>query len=494
VDAALAHQGIWVEEHGERVCLYEPLPHQTKFHVSTARYCLMEGGRGSGKSKAMRNDAYIRCLSIPRFRALLVRRTFPELKKSHLMDVPFELKKLGLPDNAWHATDYVARFPHGSILQFGHCEDDNALTKYLSSEWEIIYYDELATFTERQWAFLNSSLRSPIPGYRPVARGGTNPVGPGAGWVKRYFIDKNITQEEMPGYNPADYETIHSSMRDNPHVDREAYEQILNALPSEALRKALLEGEWTIEGQFFSEWKETKDGKPWHVIDELPTVRGVPITQLPHIQIVRVIDWGYSKNGNPGVCLWFALLTDGSAIAFKEFVFREMLPSEVAAEITRQSEGLRIRYTVGDTAMWAEHEGPSIAERFENCGIGMMEADKNRIAGWVAAHTWLKDVLTRVDGNDQIVEYPRLRFLRSGCPHTIRTIPSCVVDPKNPQDLLTIGEDDAADCVRYFAQDRGGPSKEKRTDPELEWIFNEINRRKRRSTSRHAPPVLRGVA
>ncbi len=470
--------GLWSEVEGKRVCLYEPLPHQTKFHASTARYCLMEGGRGSGKSKAMRNDAYAWCLSVPRMRCLLVRRTFPELKKSHLMDVPFELKKLGLPDNAWHATDYVARFPHGSILQFGHCEDDNALTKYLSSEWERIYYDELATFTERMWSFLNTSLRSPIPGYLPVARGGTNPVGPGAGWVRRYFIEKNLTQEELPGYNPADYENIHCNMTDNPHVDREHYHTILSGLPSEALRKALRDGEWVIEGQFFSEWAETKDGKPWHVIETLPTYKGKPVTELPYIEIVRVIDWGYSKSGNPGVCLWFALMTDGSAICFKEFVFREMLPQEVAAEIKRLSEGLKVRYTIGDTAMWQEHEGPSIAERFERCGLAMIEADKQRVAGWVAMHEWLRTVLTTVDG-----QYPKLRFLRSGCPHTIRTIPQMVIDPKDAQDMLTTGvEDDPADCVRYFAQDRGGPSREKKRNPELNWIHREMQKRRRRNT------------
>ena len=481
--------GLWVERDGKRELLYEPLPHQQQFHTSTKRYCLIGGGRGSGKSKAMRYDAYMRCLSIPRFRALLVRRSFPELKKSHLMDVPFELKKLGLPDNAWHATDYVARFPNGSIFQFGHVEDDNALTKYLSSEWERIYYDELATFTERQWAFLNSSLRSPIQGYIPVGGGGTNPVGSGSGWVKRYFIDKNISQEELPGYNPEDYEYIHCNMTDNPYVDQVAYAQILNALPSDALRRALRDGEWVVEGQFFSEFSETREGKPWHVIDTLPKYRGKPVIYADHIQIVRVIDWGYSRTGNPGVCLWIAVLTDNTAIVFQEFVFKELLPSEAALEIKKRSEGLRVRYTIADTAMWQEHEGPSIAEMFERQGLSMIEADKQRIAGWVSLHTWLRETV-----NDGSGERPRLRFLRSGVPHTIRTLPQMVVDPKNPQDVLTTGvEDDPADCLRYFAQDRGGPSREKAaTNPELAWMFAEIGRR-RRKAERLAYPAMRGA-
>jgi hypothetical protein len=161
----------------------------------------------------------------------------------------------------------------------------------------------------------------------------------------------------------------------------------------------------------------------------------------------------------------------------------------VAEQIKKRSEGMRVRYTIGDTSMWAEHEGPSIAERIEACGIGLIEADKQRIAGWVAVHDWLKSTV-----DDGTGLRPRMRFYRAGCPTAIRTIPEMVVDPKDPQDMVTVGvEDDSADCLRYFCQDRGGASREpKRSNPEVQWIWNEINRRNRQD-SRMAPAVLRGV-
>lgn len=465
-----------VERDGKSVPVYRVTPQQARFHASTKPYVLIEGGRGGGKSICLRWDAYMRCMATPRFRAVIVRRSMPELRMSHLNEVPHELVKLGMDPRSWHSTNFELRFANGSSLKFGHAEDDATLTKYLSSEFEWLGIDEAATFTHRQFAFMCTSLRSPIPGYVPLVRACTNPVGPGSGWVKKLFIDKNPTYEEMPDYDGDDYERITVNMDDNPFVNKKDYEKKLNNIPSEALRRALRHGEWVIEGQFFSEWAETKDGKPWHVIDHLPTYKGRPIVELEHIQIVRVIDWGYSKTGNPGVCLWIAVLTDGSALVFKEWVFREMLPSEVAAEIKKRSEGLRIRYTIGDTAMWAEHEGPSIAEMMENCGIGMVEADKQRIPGWVNVHTWLRETV-----NDGLVERPRLQFLRDGCPHTIRTMPQMVCDPKDPQDVLTVGvEDDAPDCVRYFVQDRGGPSKVKKPDHQLAWMFKEIGKRRAR--------------
>jgi phage terminase large subunit len=482
---AIVPGSVVVERNGVKETLYEPLAHQARFHSSKARFCLMEGGRGSGKSKAMRWEAYQRCLATPRFRALIVRRSMPELKQSHLEIVPFEIDKLGLPREAWHATDFVIRFPNGSTLRFGHCEDDTTLAKYLSSEFEIIYFDELATFTLRQFMFLCSSLRSPIPGYVPIARAGTNPVGPGATWVKAFFIDKNPSAKEAPDYDPADYESIHSTLDDNHHIDRNAYDKILNQLPSDALRKALRHGEWTIEGQMFSEWAASKDGKHWHVIDRLPMYRGLPIIYAPHIEIVRVLDWGYAEMGNPGVCLWFACLPDGSAICFKEFYFRQLLPSQVAEEIIARSQNLKVRYTVGDTAMWEEHDGPSIAESIENAGVPMQEADRKRINGWVEVHNWLRTELpdnSKFDGSMK----PRLRFLDGpadgdfGCPTVIRTLPQQVVDPKHPDDIISVGvEDDGADDVRYFVMSRPAASREPRANAETDWIRTEIARRKR---------------
>lgn len=488
---------VVVEKGGQRKVLYDPLPHQKEMHASTARFTLVEGGRGSGKSTAIRWHAYQMCMAIPRFRALIVRRTMPELEQSHLGFVPFEANQLGLADNAWHTTLHVLRFENGSTLRFGHAQDDAALAKYLSSEYELIGLDELATFSLRQFFFLCSSLRSPIKGYVPCALAGTNPVGPGAGWVKRFFIDKNPSKIEAPEYDASEYKSIHSTMDDNPHIDRVAYDKILSNLPSEALRKALRHGEWVVEGQAFGEWtpqkvdRETLAVTPWHVIDTLPTYRGRPIIYEKHIEIVRVLDWGYAATGNPGACIWFACLPDGSAIAFKEWYFSQTLPADVAAGILARSEGMKVRYTVGDTAMWQEHEGPSIAESLAAAGLPMIEADKQRIPGWVQVHKWLRTTIATPDGR----EHPMIRFLRPskglespddlGCPNAIRTIPEMVCDPNDPEDIVTRGvEDEAADLLRYFVMSRPSASREPKADPKLQWILNEIAKRRRRNNGR----------
>lgn len=466
---------VVVEKGGKRFACYTPLPHQRRFHESEKPNCLMEGGAGSGKSLAIRWDAYARCLAIPRFHALILRRSMPELRKSHLREVPFEAEKLGLGKDAWHSTHFILRFPNGSTVTFGHVEDDQTVARYLSSEFDAIYFDELATFTLKQFMFLSSRARTTKPGLTAIVRGGTNPIGVGASWVKRYFITKDVSEHENPGYKASDYESIHSTIDDNPYVDVDDYGARLLSLPSEAMRKAMRYGEWVIEGQFWSDWRESlPDGSPWHVREVLPTWKGRPIIEAPGIEIVRVIDWGYAAEGNPGMCLWFVCLYDGSAIGFKEYVFKETLPKDAAAKIIEMSEGMTVRYTVADTAMWAEHEGPSIASHFEKAGIGMIEADKEREAGWIECHNWLRTVVTNGDKM-----WPKLSFLRSGCPVTIRTMPEMTVDPKNPADMITAGvEDEGSDNMRYFVMSRPARSREKVPDPSMAWIWKEIAKKR----------------
>jgi phage terminase large subunit len=469
-----------IEAAGKTSVIYDPLPHQIAFHQSKARYTLMSGGRGSGKSLAMRMEALMMAYSIPNFKALILRRTAPELKKSHLMELPFELAKMGLPKDALHVTDMVVRMPHNhSLVQFGHVEDDQALTKWLSSQWSACLIDELTTFSYVQFTWLLTSLRTTIPGLVPYFKGGTNPVGPGAGFVRDLWVSRAAAQkpEKYPGYNPEDYVNIHCNLDDNPHVDPENYAKVFAGIPSKATRDALRHGIWAIEGQFFEQWAETRNDKPWHVIDKLPKINGIDAPWAKYIEVFRAMDWGFR---DPGVVLWIAAMPDGSLVVFDELVFRGMLPEELAAEIKARSEGLKVRYTVADPAVWAEHEGPSIAERIEQAGVPMIEGDRQRQPGWIAVHTWLST--TTDDGTG---ERPKLQVYRHGCPYLIQTIPEMVIDDKDPEDMKTKGvEDHACDALRYALQSRPTASRLPAAETSRSWMMREMMKSKGRTVNR----------
>jgi hypothetical protein len=115
------------------------------------------------------------------------------------------------------------RFRNGSVLQFGHCEDDASTGKYLSTEYDAIYFDELVTFTEKQFLLIRSRARSTKPGVTPVIKAGTNPGGPESHWVRRRFIWQDVTPKEDPRYRPQDYAYIPATLDDNPHLNQEDY-------------------------------------------------------------------------------------------------------------------------------------------------------------------------------------------------------------------------------------------------------------------------------
>jgi hypothetical protein len=436
--AAAASKDFVITIKGKPKVLYSPTAKQVVFHEHPARNVLYGGAAGGGKSHALRWDAYMRCLSVPHYRALLLRRTYPELENTHLENVPVDQAN-GLPCE-YLKSERKVRFGNGAVLQFGHCEDESAVAKYLSTEYDAIYFDELVTFSEKQFLMIRSRARSTKPGVRPAIKAGTNPGGPESHWVRRRFIWQDLTPKEDPRYRPEDYAYIAATLDDNPHIDREEYAANLESLPEE-LARAYRYGDWDIfPGQYFGEWRKAKH------------VTGEHIEHPRHFKRVRAVDWGYVK---PGVCLWLVQLPDsGRWYLEHEYVFSRTLAADVAAEIVRRTHdmGVKPSYTVADTSMWTPDGtvGESMAETFQRHGCPLIQADKRRLGtmdrplGWQRFRHWLKDA---PDGVPWLTVSPE-------CAYTARTIPALVSDKHKPEDVDSDGEDHAADALRYFVMSR----------------------------------------
>lgn len=412
--------------------LYGPTPKQVMFHNCPARNVLYGGAAGGGKSHALRWDAYMRCLTKGGYRALLLRRTYPELEATHLDQVEIDIAD-GLPAT-YLKSDRKVVFRNGSVLRFGHCEDDAAVARYLSTEYHAIYFDELVTFTEKQYLMVRSRARAPkASGIKPMIRAGTNPGGPESHWVRRRFIWQDITAVEDKRYRPEDYVYIPATLDDNPHLDQEEYAANLESLPEE-LARAYRHGDWDIfPGQYFGEWRKAKHVSADHLVFPAEWPR------------VRAVDWGYVK---PGICLWIVLTPEGKAYVEDEYLFTRTSDKDVAKEIVRRTKerGIKIRYTVGDTQMWTPDQstGEPISEVFARSGVPMQQADKDRVNGWQRLRGWLKDA---PDGIPWMQVSPECRY-------TARTIPALVSDDHKPEDVDSDGEDHAADALRYFAMSR----------------------------------------
>ena len=193
-----------------------PTARQIRFLELECLDALYGGAAGGGKSEALLMAA-LQFAAVPGYAALLLRRTFADLKlPGALIDRSRELLA-GTPAR-WNAREHRWRFPAGSTLQFGYCDRDGDEDRYRSSEFQFIGLDEATQFTDRQLRFLFSRLRRrraiPVPlRYRL----GSNPGG-----VSHEFVKARYVAPGTPGkvFVPA-------RLADNPYLDRRQYVESL---------------------------------------------------------------------------------------------------------------------------------------------------------------------------------------------------------------------------------------------------------------------------
>ena len=246
------------------------------FHQAPVKNLIAYGNRGGGKSHLLRYDAHMRALSTPNANLILVRRTYPELLRSHLIHIDVEMKMLG---GDYHKTEHIAYYPTGSKLFFSHVATEADSLNLLSAEFIAAYFDELSTIPWDFFFKLCASVRIggelKDMGLMGVVRAATNPLGPSAAEVFSYFVNKDVSPEDDPDYDPEDWDSIKIQMADNAHIDIEDYKKRFAGMPA-YLKKAWLEGEFALENQLF-DFRPVRDGKEYHVIKELPTLGGKPI-------------------------------------------------------------------------------------------------------------------------------------------------------------------------------------------------------------------------
>lgn len=448
--------------------LYRPAsPKHAAYHASTVPNLIMQGSRGTGKSHTMRWDMHIRSMSYAGFKYLMLRRTMPELRKSHLLFLEDEMLKLGGRALGVRSGNVEAHYLNGSLGLFGHCETDADVMKYLSAQFDAIVFDEITTFEFSMVTKIKTSCRvTKASRLTAFVRGGTNPLGVSAEEVYRYFIGRDLTKEEDPNYDARDWDNLKIAREDNPHLDYAQYDKQFVGLP-EAYRKAWQDGMWGVEGAYFSI-------EPRHYISMMPEIAGTdphqpvrPATHWPWIHVYRVIDWGWH---DPTVCVWIAVLPDGHEIPFQEFSCLRTPAPQVADEINALSDGMKVIATVADPTLWdGEKEmGHCLADEFEAKGIYLTKGRNDRTTAGYAIQNHLNTLCK--DGT------PKLQFImdangQSPTPTLIRTLKAMRVDKTRPGRIADHKADHMPIALGYFCMADVAPCRvprgEEHTQPWL---------------------------
>ena len=392
---------------------------------------LYGGAAGGGKSYAMLIDP-LRFAHRPAHRALIIRRSMPELRE--LIDKSRELYPKAFPGSKYKEVEKLWVFPSGAKMEFGFLERDADVYRYQGQAYSFIGFDEITHLpTEFAWNYLASRLRTTDSEIETYMRCTANPGGAGANWVKKRYIDPSPPNESFRGADGLTRKFIPARLQDNPYLAKDGrYEQMLNALPP-TQRQQLLDGNWDVaEGAAFTEFNP---------FDHVITPFEIPI----HWERTKGIDYGYASES---ACVWGAVdPSDGTLIIYRELYRKGLLGTDLANMLTEMEYEDPFSVSgVLDTACWSRTgtTGPTVGETLQRAGHKLRRADKNRIQGKIQIHEYLK---IKPSGR------PRIQIFNT-CPNLIREIQSIPLDKSKPEDVDTNASDHAYDALRYLIMAR----------------------------------------
>lgn len=428
-------------------------PRQGDAFLSPAREILYGGAAGGGKSYLMRLAAISWAYEVPNLPIYLFRRNFPDLEKNHLFGSTGFLSLLAqhLSEGSvkYNASKHMFTFWNGAIIYLCHLDNANALGGYQGAEIGALLVDELTQLTDYEYRYLRArvrlgSLADKIPaiwkGRFPRILCSANPGGVGHQWVKGNFIDEATPLEirQMPpeeGGMTRQY--IPARLSDNPTMET-SYADNLRGLGSPEMVRAWLDGDWDIvAGAAFE--RLTRDTH---------SVR--PFTLPKHWTRFMAMDWGTAKPFSIG---WYAVVEGGTLVKAREegekdvylpdgalVRYRELygwngradegcrresyMVAQEILEIERKADD-KMDYRIGDSAMWAQTDGPSPQERMyteTNRKFVMRQSEKDRMMNY-------QECRARVAGRDS---HPMF-FAFTTCHHFWRTVPTLQLDDLHPE-------------------------------------------------------------
>lgn len=462
------------------------------------------GAAGGGKTAWLAYICVLYCLTYPRAQAAIFRRTFKDLERS----VIIELLQI-IPDGlALFNRDLMRfEFSNGSFLWLCYCQHERDVFQYQSFQIGLLAIDEGSHFTEFIVRYLISRLRSPRRGVPKLLRIGSNPGGPGHGFLKRWFIRPRaeetgnrptpipfevwrplvppraagkVRPEDMPtrAFIPARFEDNKVLQETNPQYLANLY-QIEGDYA-----KQLAEGDWDAnEGMIVgSVWREShlvtpedaqliayglRPGQviPWHVIPN-PEWRP-PATA----KVYGSVDYGY---GAPWSFHLHAALIGGHTRTWHERYkarVRDVKQAEIIRDDIQKFERLGVpkpEWIVMDPAMWNSREemglAKSIAEVYADVlmpiGIQLRPGAKGRGARESRPNRWLDALDVAPDGLPW-------HTITTACPEMLRTVPEVPWDPDDPDVEDDESENHAYEDGGRFFEARPHAPRYKPQDTEL---------------------------
>lgn len=430
------------------------------------------GARGGAKSGGGRRCMLLRRLEYPITTGLIIRRTFPELYKSHIVKMYEEYPEIMQYYNTSNKELALPESLGGSRLFFGSAEHEKDMSAFYSAEFADIMPDEAQEFSQDELERLSGSNRCTsnseiLPKMVLPFMPGTSEAGlppRGLSYLKRTLVDGKLTAEEqkekwafIQAYSWDNIEWFRKELtqdgigsgahkpearhcicmecefyswspdrRRDYFIDLTAYGRKLAALTDKNLRDAWLYGKWdTFQGQYFQQFSEAKHKismeelrrrvKPWH-------------------KRWASGDWGYD---HPHSVYRHAQDEIGRIITYGEIWGREVNETKLGQTIAeRYSDdpvlsGFAFSWDAGKLS---KRSAPNFPK-----SINQMISDA--LPGWMPkphpADSSPGSRIARARLTGQLLDSSMWQIAED-CPRLLACIPSLLKDPKNPEDVLKI--------------------------------------------------------
>lgn len=480
-----------------------PFPgQQTKFFLSSAREIFYGGAGGGGKSMCgMAKFGQQLAVEQRRFEAgqitksrawgIYFRRTMPDLQQA--IDRSHQFFKDLDPDAEYNKNEHIWTIPScgDAKFQFAHMQTEQDRFKYKSAEWTYVFFDELTEFTEIQYDYADTRIRTTDPVLQDMLQlcSASNPDGPGLLWVRRRFIEKKepevvyrkVVRLRDGRTRHYDSTFIPAKLSDNPVLEAAGnYEaNLLTKRPE--VRRAILDGDWYINpGAFLANvWDQSV-----HVCKNHDVPRGAVV--------FRSCDPGLSA---PSSVTWWYVDRNGAFTAFHNLYVRNHDVAMLAGRIqeiekhygfwNEDSNRSTLKGPMDEDAFNKQLVGgPTYARVMDENGIRWVRSRKDRFNG-------ASEVLRRMNARYRSIhpgepDIPGIRWMER-CKAPIETLPILQADPNDPNDVDTKGEDHCWDDTRYACMFRPMGKKESTEDDDDDNIVD-LGTYRRRANGRVGEP------
>jgi len=369
---------------------YDPLPAQTAFHSSTAKWRLYAGAVGAGKTKAGSREAILTAINYPKSLGIIGRKEYRPLMDSTWRTFQRELAQTGLQQAGLvrisggkaAASPPHVHFWNGSEIMFRNAKNEQ---NFLGVEPDWIYIDEGSEVSDEVYEMLGAGRLRGTPNVNgktvstQMIAGKEVQVavsGPLRIWITcnpgpSTFIRKNFVPPGCDGKRTAGFEVFAARTDENPYLPPEYVDEISKRFTG-ARHAAYVRGDWgAFEGQVFVEFDPNT-----HVI---PNLDGGSLAGKLIIE-----GWDFGRAVETAV-VWMAVDEDGvdPICVFADYGVAELDPSEHAKRIKeiRARYGIKEVMAIGDPAGRQRGASGSYFEEYARQGIYISPCDKGKRQG-----------------------------------------------------------------------------------------------------------------